>query len=525
MLTSDIEAGGEPGDAPTPQRPTSEVPTSEVSTSEVPALSASAQAIGERKTASINRIARNFLSLSVAALAERVIALFSGIYARNVLQSAAIGQLSWTSAIITYVSLLVSPGLQVIAKREVARDPKKCASYVALLFLIQMSLAVAAFALVWAFGASIGRGPQIHILLLLNAVGLLLLPLDLSWLLQAHERAAPLAFTSVALLLAQGVALLALIHGPGQLLLYVLLPYPFRLAQIAFIIGYALRHKLFDWRDLRFNFGGARVLVRDSVPVGLTQVAVLLYGNSDLIFLGFTQTSATVGLYDTAYRMMLVPTFLHAALTNAFFPALSRSFSDAAAATRVSRQFLRLMIWLGFPLAALGWAVGRYFIFALFRADFAPSGALLEWLSLNLALMFFNVGYILPLIAWEHQGKAFRCTLAGAAVNVALNFWLIPHLGVWGAVISTVAAEAAVFLCVVQVRRSIYPLAWPMFVLKPLAVCLLAAPLTRLSLAWLPWWCAAFLGIVFCACGCALVESDWRRAAITRLRNRAHAAS
>src|ERR1035437_2278912 len=51
-------------------------------------------------------IARNFLSLSVASLAGRVVSLFSRIYARCVLEVVAIGRHSWCASVFSYFTLM-----------------------------------------------------------------------------------------------------------------------------------------------------------------------------------------------------------------------------------------------------------------------------------------------------------------------------------------------------------------------------------------------------------------------------------
>ncbi|MCA1567954.1 MAG: flippase [Acidobacteria bacterium] len=469
-------------------------------------------------------VARNFFSLSAAALVERSVTLFGGIYARNVLQPEAIGKIGWTSAMVAYVSLLVGPGLIVIAKRDVARDPKQAAHYVSLLFMIQMILSVSALAVVWLGGGFVGGGREISLLLVLHTIGLLLLPFDLTWLLHAHERMARLAVAGVVLQVLQLGALFALIHGPEQIFLYVWFPYPFRLALNAFTVWYALHHGLFDWRGVRFKLDGARRLLRVSLPVVLSQVAILLYYNSDVIFLGFSHGNAVVGLYSTAYSMMLVPVFLILSLSNAAFPAVARSFHDTGQAQQTSEKFLRLAIWLGFPLAALGWAVGRHLIALLFGPGFSASGPLFEWLSLNLALIFFNVGYVMPLNAWQHESLAFRCTLAGALTNLGLNFWLIPKYGAKGAVVTTVLAEAVVLVAAVVARRGVHPLPWHKWFLRTAAVCCLAAFAARLAAETLmPWWCAAALGGGVCVAGFMLLEQDYTRAAIAAVWQRPRA--
>src|SRR6187455_467274 len=83
-----------------------------------------------RSTSHSRLILKNFAALSSASLFEHVINFFTGIYARQVLGVIAIGQVGWTAAIVSYLTLLVNPGLQVIAKREVARDSHEAGQYV-----------------------------------------------------------------------------------------------------------------------------------------------------------------------------------------------------------------------------------------------------------------------------------------------------------------------------------------------------------------------------------------------------------
>lgn len=471
---------------------------------------------------SSKQILRNFFSLSVAALMGRFITLLLSTYMRHILGAAAIGQLAWSASVVSYAGLLVSSGLEVVARREVARDSKQAARYTVLMFGIQALLALLSLLVLQIFSTVSGRAPQMQTLLLLNAVALLFVPLDIGWLLYAHERLRVSAIVSLTLIVIQCGVVFALVRGPQHLFLYVLLPYPFRLAGIAFGIWYCVRHGLLDVRDLRFkNIGmnDVRRLMKAALPIGLAQTTVLLYGNSDVIFLGFSHSNEVVGFYSTAYSMMLVPTLLHSALSSAYFSSLARAFATPERARALSQQFLRLMIWLGFPLAALGWAVGRHPMLLLFGAGFAPSGPLFEWLCLNLAPMFFNVGYLIPLIAWEHQNMALRCTLTGALVNVGLNLWLIPHFGASGAVVSTLAAEAAVCVVLIWVRRHIHPLPWPRFLWPPVLMCLLVAPLTRFATDhWMPWWLAALAGASVCLAVCALCERNWTRKVLLLLR-------
>ncbi|MBN2367138.1 MAG: oligosaccharide flippase family protein [Calditrichaeota bacterium] len=49
-------------------------------------------------------------------------------------------------------------------------------------------------------------------------------------------------------------------------------------------------------------------------------------------------------------------------------------------------------------------------------------------------------------------------TGTGAALNIILNFWLLPAIGIWGAVVATVAAYAVMMVSIILFAQKIYPI-------------------------------------------------------------------
>ena len=161
--------------------------------------------------------------------------------------------------------------------------------------------------LVAGFAALGLRGPQVSLILSLQAFALLLAPLNLTWLLQANERMGPAAFAEIVSQVLMLPALFLFIHSPTHVVRYVLLAYPFRIGVIIYLAWYASRRHLLAWKDVRPTLRGSGALLKQALPLGLSQGAILLYYNFDAIFLGFTRGDATVGLYSTAYNLMLMP--------------------------------------------------------------------------------------------------------------------------------------------------------------------------------------------------------------------------
>jgi len=68
------------------------------------------------------RIATNFVTLAVTGALGLVLTLLVSIYVRRVLGPTAMGQVSWSLAVIGYLGMIVNPGLTTIGQRELARN-------------------------------------------------------------------------------------------------------------------------------------------------------------------------------------------------------------------------------------------------------------------------------------------------------------------------------------------------------------------------------------------------------------------
>ncbi len=437
-----------------------------------------------------------------------VIGLFTGAYSRRMLGPVAIGQVGWNTAVLAYLGLIVSPGLQMVGQRDIARDPADTAHLTSVIITLQLLFALAAYAVIFAIAALDLRGPEISILLLLQSMSLLITACDVRWVMQAHECMVGPSIANVVVNAAQVPALIALVHSPDDVFVYVIFTLPFSLAGVVYNFWYLRRHGLLRLRQLRPALGGARRLLRESWPFALSQGAILLYYNCGAIILGFAAGDEPVGLYSTAYKLMMVSAVVSGAMWNAYFPVLTRAHATPPEAARIAAEFATLMAWMGLPIAALGWAVGRHAVVLLYGPQFAESGRYFEWLCLNVGLVFLNIGLGLPLLTWGHQRLQLWMTAPVGLANLALNLVLIPLYGAWGAVATTLAAEFVIFFLTIRARRRI-GVGWHP-VLPIIAAPILCSAAVALGITLLPpaldgyWWVELAIGALLLG-GCLLV--------------------
>ena len=350
-----------------------------------------------------------------------LIGIFATAYSRRVLGPAAIGQVNWNAALLAFLTLLASPGLALVGQRDIAANPKQTASITSLVLGLQMVFGVVAYAVVVAIALLDPRGGQASTLLLIQGVIILINAGSAIWVLQAHQRMAGPAIASLVINVLQIPALLLLIRDPGDIYLFAAYTLPFSLALVGYYFWYLQRHGILSFADVRPRLAGGATLLSEAWPLALSLLAVLVVYNGGAILLGFTHSDIEVGLYTTAYKLMFISTVVSGAMMSAYFPVLSQVAGDTMQARRVAHDFATLMVWMGLPIAALGWACGRHVNDLLFGAQFAAAGPYFEWLCLVVALTFTNIGLGTPLLAWGHQKLHLKIIATSALASLVLN--------------------------------------------------------------------------------------------------------
>lgn len=443
------------------------------------------------------RIAKNFIGVALTSVINTVAGLFISIYVRRTLGPVAYGEVSWNMAVLAYLALIANPGLQLIGQREVARHLKDTERLASLILTVQALLCLGAYALVLIIAAANVRGSEVSVLLVIQGIALFFTSLDAGWILQGRERMVAPAVATLLFNLAQFPALLAFVHGPGDVVTFAAINLPFAAANLGYRFWYLQRHCFLDLAKLRPHLSGAKKIFSESWPLAFSQGAIVILYNCDAIILGFTHGDETVGQYASAYKLMLVATVISAALCSAYFPVLARVHDDPGQAKKVQDEFLSLMVWMGLPIAALGWAFGRHVVRLMYGPAFAESGPYFEWLCLNIPLIFVNLALGVPLTAWGLQKLHFKITSSAAVVNLVLNLILIPLYGPWAAIATTIGSEVMIFAITAAMRYRI-GIGWnPLYrALLPALVCstVVALAVTILPESLDRYWWAECLG-------------------------------
>ncbi|MCS7176470.1 MAG: flippase [Candidatus Kapabacteria bacterium] len=213
------------------------------------------------------------------------------------------------------------------------------------------------------------------------------------------------------------------------------------LLQDAVVLGVSLLFVLRVFPELRLPQVRPRVAWRELLRYAATLLATsLLYRYTfqlDILVLGLFRTAAEVGMYAAAVRLqplLALPTY---ALGETFNPVVAGLYA------RGEREQLRIVystvvrwsLLLTFPLV-LPCAIVPSAVLSVFGAEFQAAAAILPLLSVGtwIGAAFGVAGYVLNM-AGKPQVNLLNGVIT-AVLNVALFWFLIPPLGMWGAALT-----------------------------------------------------------------------------------------
>ncbi len=210
---------------------------------------------------------------------------------------------------------------------------------------------------------------------------------------------------------------------------------------------------------LQFDRSVLRGMQKFGLPLVPSALALWAINFIDRLFVGAYKNQAEVGVYSAAIKIASVITFVMYAFRTAW-PAFAYSIEDDRDAKHTYSYVLTYLLvvssWIALALGALAPWITRAMVSPRYhRAQEAI--ALLAFAGAVYA------GYTVLAIG---SGRARRTQFnwvvsgAGAALNIGLNFWLVPRYGMVGAAIATAAAYAALFLGMTWYAQRVFPVAY-----------------------------------------------------------------
>ena len=408
---------------------------------------------------------RRYLANASWLLGERLMRLVLGltvaVLVARYLGPARLGLLQYAISFVAIFGTAARLGLDEILIRELNNQPDERDALLGTAVVLTQLASVAVLVPIAGATQLTRSDSETLLLIAVIAAGFVVQPLQM---IQAHFHAQVQAkFVSIA-----GIISFFVCNALRIVLLALRAPLVW-FAGVYFVehavrsLGLVALYLRAGLSPLRWRFSGpwALRLLRDSWPQILSGVMVMIYIRIDQIMLKEMLNAEAVGQYAAAVRISEVWYFVPVSIMQALYPAiLNARKADYALYLRRLRQLTDLMVWLGVVVALCTALLADWLVVLLYGPQFAEAA---QVLALHIWGGIF-VGVSLAASRWYFAENMLRMhllnTLLGAALNVALNYLLIPRYGPRGAALATLCSQAfAGYLVMAFVPRS-RPLFW-----------------------------------------------------------------
>lgn len=199
--------------------------------------------------------------------------------------------------------------------------------------------------------------------------------------------------------------------------------------------------KLSAWR---FDKKLALEMLAGGIPLLFSGIAITIYLRIDQVMIKEMMDAKAVGNYAVAVRLSEVWYFIPISICSTLFPAIIKA--KAINEEVYNERFQKLydaMVWGAVAIAIPAVLLADDIIWILFGTEFSEASSVLKIYIWAGVFVFLGVAVGRWFIAENLQKYTLIRSVAGAGINVVLNYFWIPRYGIKGAAFATIVAYAS----------------------------------------------------------------------------------
>jgi polysaccharide transporter, PST family len=371
---------------------------------------------------------------------KSVLGLIVGVWVARYLGTAGYGVLNYAIAFTALAAPLAHLGLQTVVVRDIVVRPAGMHATLGTSFFLRVMGAAIGLFLIYGAIVLLRPGDKLTItaVMMLAVSGVVQSLSITAWWFESQVRSKNTVLSqNIVFVTGTALRVALIVFGAPLLAFAALIALEMALSTVAVAIAYHFAgERIARWR---VELARAKALLSDSWPFMLSGVAVTIYMKIDIIMIGEMSGTDDVGIYSAALRLSepwyLIPT----ALVSSAFPYLVKSrAADRQTYQDKVGELCRVLAMLAHAIAIFMTFASGFLIGWLFGAAFASAAPILAVHIWACHAVFLGVAYNAWISAENLGVYALMATAAGAALNVALNWFLIPIYGVLGAALATI---------------------------------------------------------------------------------------
>ncbi len=404
------------------------------------------------KNTEFRKIMGNVNWLTLESIFRNLLGLVVVTFVARYLGPEQFGLMNYAVAFVTVFAVFASLGLDDIVIREIVSNPKNDKEYLGTTLLLKF-IGSSLLLVITVFGISFLEPDNnlLKVFVLIYAFGYFLKSFDVIdlWFKSQVQSQYSVYARSTAFLIISLLKLLFIFTQSPLIAFVLLLSLEFFLASVFLVFFYYKKNKqsFIKWR---FKLEVAQKLLKDSWPLILSGLAVVIYMRIDQVMIGNILGDASLGIYSAAVKISEAWYTVPVIITTSVFPAIIyvRSYDKKLYLKRIQilyDGFLWFTLFFGFIITF----ISSFIINLLYGLEYAGASQILSVHIWTGVFVFFAVVNGKYLVAENLTKVVLYMTTMGAVLNIFLNMLFINIYGPLGAAIASLISQmfsASLFL-------------------------------------------------------------------------------
>lgn len=369
------------------------------------------------------------------------------------LGETSLGIYTYVTSIAYYFIILADLGIQKHAQRIIANsknDEDKLRRIFWSLFVLHIIISFISMTLYTIFVLCfVDENETIYWLQLIYLASALF---DITWLFYGLENFKTVVIKNFIVKMSCFALIILFVKNSNDLMIYTLIEVAALLFGNLLLLPSAIRLI----KPIKFSKKDLLVHIKPMFYLSIVVIAVALYTVFDKTLLGIMTNKENVAFYEYSNKIINIPKAFTSVIGSIIFPRACylETIGDHKGQTKYAKLSYVLVSMIACPAIFGLISVGPLFAVEYYGESFKVCGNII--IAMSPLILTIGLGDIIRsiyLIPKQKDIQFIIIQVVNAMINIVLSIILIPHFGIYGAVLGTIAAEVSCLILVICVCR------------------------------------------------------------------------
>lgn len=404
-----------------------------------------------------NKVVKNAGWMIGGRLVNKMLAFLVGILTARYLGPSNYGLINYAAAYTTFFASVCTLGINSIIVKNFIDNPDEAGTTIGTTLLLRAVSSFLSAVMIIGIVSVVDRGEPLTIAVVaLSSIGLLFQIFDtLNYWFQARLQSKYSALASIVSYVAvSAYKILLLMQGKSVAWFAVATALDYLVLAVFLLVAY------FKNGGTRFHVSKAKAkeLLSSSNSFIISGLMVSIYASTDKFMLKQMLDEATVGHYSLASSISTTWAFVLAAIIDSLYPEIVQMFSrNYTQYERKNRQLYAIIFYTAIFVSALICLAAKPVIGLLYGESYLPAVQPLRIVVWYTAFSYLGVARNAWMVCENRQKYLKYLYVSAAAINVLLNFVLIPHWDASGAAAASLITQISTTILLPALIPSLRP--------------------------------------------------------------------